>query len=44
MHKYACPVENSISVYSYSFLFLLHAVGVGLRHNDGPDLKLSSVG
>ena len=41
MQQSACLVVNQITVNSYGFL--LNDVGIGLRLNDGPDVKLYSV-
>ena len=39
----ACLVVNLIMVYNYGVLFMVSLVS-GLRLNDGPDVKRSSVG
>ena len=48
MQQLACLVINTITIYSYGFLFnsttLVGGGRSGLILNDNPDVKLSSVG
>ena len=40
MRQSACLVFNPITVNNFGFLFNLYSGGSGVRHNDGPDIKL----